>query len=485
MGVLQGAFPHDRAARTETLKQRVADGSFEDQQPAQLPSSRPATPEHPEQQLCSIQPSRKQGRTAAAGALRLHQASPALGNAEASQGSSMPAAEPADSSGAPQTSQGSGSEEAMTTGNATATSSNIYKAGEKLAGGSEDHGGRLSDTGMSNRDAPENGRRHSAKQKPSAVSWQIEAVRSRKPQAAPVHVIPAKSQGGAGARSAPLEQLSTCHNGISPSHERREALADAKLDSSTPVTTGPAPAGHLHVQLASQAAQLPKARTLPPLPDFMSLEVFRSHSYSQDMPRMEALYAATDHASVFPHKPTPQAEPAKIHHSSEMQDAEITSIDMPSPSSGAAGQGASTIQWESSVGTKLSGCTAASADEYSSIRASLRTLQELLNNPHSVAVISKHREDSRTGSSLIDSDAREDQQHDKAILLQEHRVMSSPGASPMHTCSPLSATCLSSHKLLVELQVLALSSKPSPLVARPRKCTSTQGLQGHQTGGKV
>ena len=300
----------------------------------------------------------------------------------------------------------------MTTGNAPATSSSIYKAGEKLAGGSEDHGGRLSDKGVSNRNASENGNHHSARQKPPAVSWQIEAVKSRKP--APAQLTPAKSQGGAGARSTLLKQLSTHGNGISPSHEGREALAYAKLDSSTPVKTGPVPAGHLHVQSALQPAQRPKARTLPPLPDFMSLETFRSPSYSQDMPRMEALYAATDRASAFPHKPTPQAEPAKMHHSGQMQDADsdITSIDTQSPSSGAAGQSASVIQWESSVGTKLSGRTAASADEYTSIKASLRSLQELLNDPHSVAVISKHKEDSRTGSSLIDSNAREGQQHD-------------------------------------------------------------------------
>ena len=358
------------------------------------------------------------------------------------------------------------------------------------------------------------------------MSWQIEAVRSRKP--APAHVVLAKSQGDAGACSASPMQLSTGDNGTSPSRKGHEVLPDAKSDSTTLVKSGPSPASHLKVQSAMRPSQRPKARPLPPLPDFMSLEAFRSPSYSQDMPRMEALYAATDGVSAFPDKPITQTDANKLHHSSpEKQDAGTSGIDTPTPSSGAACQGTSGIQPGSSVGSayregkheanisrqrgsaiqpdqahvssdslqqtfgpslcaalhvggatatpdtaangmstqqqcstklpqdesmskpsvferpvspkmealnlaasstcvsadaigassgvsdtrtakhdldvQLNGCASASADEYSSIKASLRTLQELLNNPQNPTAISKPRGDAKAGSSLVTS----------------------------------------------------------------------------------
>ena len=555
--VLQEAFPHDPAAKRETLKQRIAEGNPEGQQPVQRLSSRPATPEHPEKQLCSSEVMRKQGRTAAAGVPGLHQALPALGDAAAQADVARSTRQPAGGIAAQQSSQEVGLQQAMATIPVNAAHGSSSEAGGKKAEGNEDNLGNVPDRMTGIREVPEHGRHHSNRQRPLAVSWQIESVRNRKP--AFVHQTPSKSQGLSVAHLAVPVKLSTHDNETSSSRKGHDVVADVKLNSSTPVRTGLAPASQFDVQSAHRPSERPKARTLPPLPDFVSLEAFKSRSYSQDMPRMEALYAATDRTSAFPERPTPQAESAKMHHSSQMQDVESTRKDMPSPSSGAAGQSTSGMQGRSSaerackeekheshsssqcgvaikhdqalgspdrsrqvlraplcsalheegatgmlgraatgmqqcsteglqdetmsqsrvlhrpvsprvetldlvasssrvsadasgassgvndagtaerdVDVQLSGCTAASADEYSSIKASLRTLQELLNNPQSPTLISEHTNDSKAGSSSVTSDAgkayRRDSHSTAAASAQgDEQPMSRPDAHPQPT----------------------------------------------------
>ena len=293
---LQETNVHHRVATAADTKHDRAVDSSDYQQPMQVHFSRPATPEHPEQQLSTLGPPSNMSSAAALAVPGSHQAIPALGDAVA---------------------HGSRS-----------------KAGSKHAGASEEDWSSIQNKAANIQIASELGRHQNASHGPPAVSWQVDIDRSGKP----AHARQAPPGGQSPTRTCPTlpKQPGSDRGEGSLWNRSHGGLADAKHDGSRPARH------HAMVQSALQPSQLPEARLLPPLPDFMSLETLRLPSYSQDMPRMQALYAATDLASAFPHKPL---QPAEAPHSAETQAVEVRPGGMLSPSSvGTAPLGPEMIQ---------------------------------------------------------------------------------------------------------------------------------------------
>ena len=267
-----------------------------------------------------------------------------LGNAEFHAGNCDSADEQARDRGAHLSSGMSGTHWPMPApGGVTDHATGAPRAAERHAGGIGAEKGAIPERALGHRDASEHWRPQGARASPPAVSWQIEVDRSRRPAGA--------QAAQAGAQGIPRASLLTQKPPNSslksdrPIDESPGRHTDSKSDSSPPASTSLAPGCHGTLQSALPPAQRPKPRPLPPLPDFMSLDTTRSPSYSQDMPRMEALYAATALASAVMDKP-PRAAAPKSYHGVGGQAAEGDSTVMLSQHSGAAAQSASRLQPE-------------------------------------------------------------------------------------------------------------------------------------------
>lgn len=289
----QGACLHNRATTTGDTKHRRAVQSSDFQQPTQTHFSRPATPEHPEQQLSTTGPSSKTSSAAALGVPGLQQAVLVLGDAAAHASRS--------------------------------------EGESKQAGAAQENSSIVPDKAAGIQKASQHGRHQDASQGPLAVSWQVDIDRSRKPARAKL----AQTGGQSPTSACPTLPKQPGSNGDGDSSRSRSpgGLTDVKHDGSSPANTGHVRTDHAVVQSALLPSQRPKARPLPPLPDFMSLQTFGSPSYSQDLPRMQALYAATDLASAFPDKPL---QPAEAPHSKDTQATGASCAGMPSPAPGGA-----------------------------------------------------------------------------------------------------------------------------------------------------
>lgn len=147
------------------------------------------------------------------------------------------------------------------------------------------------------KDKMEQRRNKGPQRTPPAVSWQIDVDRSKKPsqgqsEQTQVHSIP-------DTRHAPHDQPISHDETGSSSNKTHVESPGVKQDTSAPHSTSRVPSSHADVQSVSVQRQRPKPRLLPPLPDFTSMHGSKAASVSQVTPRMEALYASTDLASVF------------------------------------------------------------------------------------------------------------------------------------------------------------------------------------------
>ena len=310
------------------------------QQPRQALSSRPATPEHPEQQLCTVKAPRQKSSAAAAGASGSDHAMPAIIKHASRTKSS---GEHAGGNGAHISSPVSGSQQAVPNRDDTAVCAGGSEAGVLQTGGHGHDPCSVPARAGGGGGASEHRRCQGAKRSPSAVSWHIEVDRSRKP--APGHLAQAECQRISGNLPTLPMQPNSHDTGQDLIGSSPGEPPDVKHDGSMPDNTGPALSRHVRgQQSAYDRSQRPQARPLPPLPDFMSLDTSRSPSYSHDMPRMEALYAATNLASAFTYKPFPTAAAAKVHNSIDPQAATEACRDRQSISPRGAAQSPPVIQ---------------------------------------------------------------------------------------------------------------------------------------------
>ena len=215
----QGTHLQYKLEEDADAKQHRRVDSSDCQQPRQALSSRPATPEHPEQQLCTTKPPSRKGSAAAAGASGSDQATPASVSDAAQASRIKPSGEHTGGYGADVSTLVSGSQDAMPGHESTAVRATASKAGV-LQAGANASGPRnpLARAGVV-RDASKHRRQQGAKRSPPAVSWDIEVSESRTP--APGHPAHAERQriaGGCPMLPTQPNSHNTGHDPIGRSH---------------------------------------------------------------------------------------------------------------------------------------------------------------------------------------------------------------------------------------------------------------------------